>query len=141
CRYLSFGSYVHLVNGNEQAVSQGTQAVDGGGREVGCGAARVDDEDDDIGVVDRLVDDLDEGVVQQIGGVDDSGCIDEDHLGVVAGVDADHSFAGGLREGGDDAQFGAQQSIEQGGLTGIGKAYQSTGAGAGRGVAHGGNLG
>jgi hypothetical protein len=65
--------------------------------------------------------------------IEESGCVDENHLDVVCHSDAQHAGACCLRLGARDSEFFADESIEESGLSGVGKADEGDETGAGGG--------
>src|SRR5213082_365427 len=74
---------------------------------------------DNLGVVDGAQGGGAHGDVQLVFGLEQSGRVREDVLGVVAREQADHGEAGGLGLGGDDGEVLANQSVQEGGFPNI----------------------
>ena len=69
----------------------------------------------------------------QVGGVEQTGKVVEDVLGVAFGPEAGDGQAGGLGLGTHDGEVGADQGVEEGGLPHVGGAGEGDVAGAGHG--------
>ena len=100
------------------------------------GPCRVDDMHQHVRVADGGQSGIAHGAVQRVAGLEQSGCIENHHLGVVGGADADDTMAGALRLAGRDGEAFADQSIEERGLPGIGEPCDGDDTGSG-GSSHG----
>ena len=69
------------------------------------------------------------------------GRIEDDHLRVVGGADADDAMAGGLRLGRGDGELFADEPIEQRGFAGVGESGDGDDAGLGHADAIGTGIG
>ena len=82
--------------------------------------ARVGEVDDDVGVEDGADGGAAHGVLERVLGIEEAGRVDEDHLGVAVGEEAEDAGARGLGLGADDGELLADEPVEEGGLAGVG---------------------
>src|SRR5690348_254323 len=91
--------------------------------------ACVDEVGDEVGVVERAECGLAHGALEAVLRIQESGGVEEDDLEIVAGEDAEDAVAGGLGFGADDAEFLADEAVEQGGFAGVRLATEGEEAG------------
>src|SRR5690349_12835328 len=75
--------------------------------------------EDDVGVVQRGHRGSTHGLLQRIPRVEQAWCVEDHHLDVVGGADADYTVARRLRLGADDAELFADDAVEEGRLAGV----------------------
>src|ERR1700722_20038930 len=78
---------------------------------------RLDEVDDNIGVLEGAERGRAHGALEVVGGGEESGGVEEDHLDVAFGPDADDAIACGLGLGGGDGEFLSDEAIEQRGFS------------------------
>ena len=85
-----------------------------------CRFGAVDEIEDDVGVGERGERGAAHGALERVLRIEQPGRVEQDHLHVAVGADADDAVAGGLRLGADDAELLADDAIEERGFSGVG---------------------
>ena len=91
-------------------------------KDSGSGGRGIDDVHQDIGVADGREGGVSHGAVQGVTRLEQPRGVEDDHLGVLGGANADDAMPGGLRLGRSDGKLLADEAIEQRRLTGVGEA-------------------
>ena len=107
-----------LIASDDRARGLGGRAARrrrGWGRSFGA----VDEVEDDVGFVERGERGARASLLERVARIEEARRVEEDHLHVVGGVDADDAVACRLRLGADDAELFADDAIEERGFSGV----------------------
>jgi hypothetical protein len=117
------GDAVYFI---QQKINRTVKSFNPFNRETVAGAVvnrRIRDEAEDVDAFEGVLEFVHHHAAQNVFGLVDAGRVYQDDLRVFAIEDALNTIAGGLRFGGDDGDFLADESVDKGGFARVGAAY------------------